>query len=228
MQRAIFGTSNKPSLSDVSDCRQTMKTRLHCLLGLGAVCALATACAEEKKPESTKTKSAMETSKPAVVKSEEEWRKKLTPEQFEVMREKGTERPFGAEYEKFEKQGEGTYYCAGCGAELFTSSEKFHSGCGWPSFYDQAKAKNVQETPDYSHGMARIETTCKRCGAHLGHVFEREGFKTPTDRRYCINAVALVFVPKGGTPPKLEEPASEAVQKKKEDIAKAAGVEAKK
>lgn len=205
-----------------------MNTRFPLIIGLGAACALASACAEDQKPAAAKVRSAMQTPKPVVVKTEEEWRKKLTPEQFIVMREKGTERPFGAEYEKFEKQGAGTYHCAGCGVELFTSDEKFHSGCGWPSFYDQAKAKNVQETADHSHGMIRIETTCKRCGAHLGHVFEGEGFKTPTDRRYCINGVALTFVPKGGTPPKLEEPNSEAVQKKKQAIAKAGGVEVKK
>lgn len=205
-----------------------MKTRFPLIIGLGAACALASACAEEQKPATAKVRSVMQTPKPVVVKTEEEWRKKLTPEQFIVMREKGTERPFGVEYEKFEKQGAGTYHCAGCGVELFTSNEKFHSGCGWPSFYDQAKAKNVQETADHSHGMIRIETTCKRCGAHLGHVFDGEGFKTPTDRRYCINGVALVFVPKGGTPPKLEEPNSEVVQKKKQAIAKAGGVEVKK
>ncbi len=136
----------------------------------------------------------MESSKPAVVKSEEEWMKKLTPEQFRVTRMKGTERPNGAEYEKFNAQGDGTYYCVCCGAELFTSSEKFHSGCGWPSFYDQSKAKNVKETVD-ADGM-RIEVTCKRCDAHLGHVFDKEGFKTPTNRRFCINGVALNYVRK--------------------------------
>ena len=160
---------------------------------------------------------------PVIVKTEEEWKKLLTDDQFKVTRQQGTERPFGHIYEEFEKQGVGTYYCVCCGAELFTSTEKFHSGCGWPSFYDSSKAKNVLERTDNSHGMRRVETVCKRCGAHLGHVFEGEGFKTPTDRRFCINGVALKFVAKGGQPPKLLEPASADVQKKKEEVAKEGG-----
>jgi len=146
---------------------------------------------EEKKP--TKTLK--------VTKSEDEWRKLLTHEPSRVARKAGTERAHGAEYEKFNAQGEGTYYCVCCAAELFTSSEKFHSGCGWPSFYDQSKAKNIEEKKDLSAGMVRIEVVCKVCDAHLGHVFEGEGFKTPTDRRYCINGVAMTFVEKGGKPP---------------------------
>ncbi|MCB1277259.1 peptide-methionine (R)-S-oxide reductase MsrB [Prosthecobacter sp.] len=166
--------------------------------------------------------------KPEIVKSDEDWKKLLTLEQFEVTRQRGTERPFGHIYEEFEKQGEGTYYCVCCGAELFTSKEKFHSGCGWPSFYDSSKAKGVLEKVDDSHGMHRVETVCKRCGAHLGHVFEGEGFKTPTNRRFCINGVALKFVPKGGEAPKLLEVNSEAVQNKKDEVAKEGGVEPKK
>ena len=196
-----------------------MKTRT---LILTTLCALSAACAEDKAKTNAKTDKPMESSKPAIVKSEAEWMKKLTPEQYRVTREKGTERPNGEEYEKFNAQGDGTYYCVCCGAELFTSSEKFHSGCGWPSFYDQSKAKNVKETVD-ADGM-RIEVTCKRCDAHLGHVFDKEGFKTPTNRRFCINGVALNYVAKGGTAPKLEEVASDAVQKKKADVAKEAGV----
>jgi len=165
---------------------------------------------------------------PVIVKTEEEWKKLLTDDQFRVTRQQGTERPFGHIYEEFEKQGEGTYFCICCGAELFTSSEKFHSGCGWPSFYDSSKAKNVLERVDNSHGMRRVETVCKRCGAHLGHVFEGEGFKTPTDRRFCINGVALKYVPKGGQPPKLLEPESADVQKKKEEVAKEGGETPKK
>ncbi len=201
-----------------------MKPTIPLLICLGALCALITLRSEDKKTPSTDKK--METTKPAVVKTEAEWQKKLTPEQFYVTREKGTERPNGAEYEKFNKQGDGTYYCVCCGVELFTSSEKFHSGCGWPSFYDQSKAKNVQETRD-ADGH-RVEVTCKRCDAHLGHVFEKEGYNTPTDRRFCINGVALHFVEKGGKAPKLEEVASAAVQKKKADVAKEGGVEVKK
>jgi peptide-methionine (R)-S-oxide reductase len=197
---------------------------------LCAVCLLIgfSACQAEE-PKSSKTETKMETLKPEVVLSDEEWKKRLTAEQFAVARSAGTERPFGLIYETFEKQGEGTYYCVCCGVELFTSNEKFHSGCGWPSFYDASKAKNVFEKVDNSHGMARIETVCKRCGAHLGHVFEGESVSkdTPTNRRFCINGVALKFVEAGGKAPELLVVESEAVQKKKEEVAKEGGVEAK-
>jgi peptide-methionine (R)-S-oxide reductase len=124
-----------------------------------------------------------------------EWRQQLTPEQFRVLREAGTERPFGEVYQQFKHQGSGTYYCAGCGAELFSSKHKFDSGCGWPSFYDPANAKNVLTRTDVSLGAIRTEVVCARCGGHLGHVFDGEGFPTPTDQRYCINGVTLKFVP---------------------------------
>jgi len=197
-----------------------MKLRLALLSALAA--AFCIAQAEDKPKTESKTMP-----KPEIVKSENDWQKMLTPEQFQVTRMRGTERPNGAAYEEFEKQGEGTYYCVCCGAELFTSKEKFHSGCGWPSFYDSSKAKGVLEKTDNSHGMKRIETVCKRCDAHLGHVFEGEGFKTPTDRRFCINGVALKFVPKGGEAPKLLEISSAAVQQKKDEVAKEGGVEKK-
>jgi len=134
-----------------------------------------------------------------VTKTDEEWRKILTPEQYQVLRQAGTERAFGPAYEEFKKQGGGTYVCAGCGAELFSSKEKFDSHCGWPSFYDPADAKNVIQRPDYSLGGARTEVICARCGGHLGHVFKGEGFPTPTDQRYCINGVSLKFVPAGSS-----------------------------
>jgi peptide-methionine (R)-S-oxide reductase len=130
-----------------------------------------------------------------VVKTEAEWKKKLTPEQYRVTREGGTERAFGKAYEDFHRHGEGTYYCVGCGAELFTSNEKFDSGCGWPSFYDPSKANKVTEHVDTSAGMVRTEVVCSVCDAHLGHVFNGEGYQTPTDKRYCINAAALLYVP---------------------------------
>jgi len=196
------------------------------LLFLTALCAISAACADDKTPNNAKTDKKMDSNKPEVVKTDAEWMKKLTPEQYRVTRMKGTERSNGPEYEKFNAQGEGTYYCVCCGAELFTSKEKFHSGCGWPSFYDQSKAKNVKETVD-ADGM-RIEVTCKRCDAHLGHVFDKEGFPTPTNRRFCINGVAMQFVPKGGQAPKLEEVTSASVQKKKGDVAREAGVDLKK
>jgi peptide-methionine (R)-S-oxide reductase len=134
---------------------------------------------------------------PKVTKTDEEWRKQLTPEQYRVLRQAGTERAFGPAYEEFKKQGAGTYVCGGCGAELFSSKERFDSHCGWPSFYDPANATNVISRDDYSGGMVRTEVLCAQCGGHLGHVFKGEGFKTPTDQRYCINGVSLKFVPAG-------------------------------
>jgi peptide-methionine (R)-S-oxide reductase len=130
-----------------------------------------------------------------VVRTDEEWREILTPEQYRILREEGTERSHGKVYEEFKKQGAGTYFCAGCDAELFTSDEKFDSRCGWPSFYDPSEAKNVKYTVDYHLGYARTEVRCAVCDGHLGHVFEGEGFETPTDKRYCINGTVLKFVP---------------------------------
>ncbi len=132
---------------------------------------------------------------PQVVKTDAEWKKQLTPEQYRILRQAGTEPAHGKAYEEFKKQGAGTYQCAGCGAVLFSSEQKFDSGCGWPSFYDPAKAQNVRLSKDFRLGTVRTEVTCAVCGGHLGHVFEGEGFNTPTDRRYCINAGALKFVP---------------------------------
>ena len=132
-----------------------------------------------------------------VEKTDEQWRKELTPEQYRVLRQAGTERAFGATYDEFKKQGAGTYVCGGCGAELFSSKEKFDSHCGWPSFYDPANAKNVITREDNSLGGKRTEVLCAKCGGHLGHVFTGEGFATPTDKRFCINGVSLKFVPAG-------------------------------
>ena len=130
-----------------------------------------------------------------VVMEETEWKKKLTPEQYRILRKAGTERPFGEVYNTFKKQGIGKYVCAGCDTELFSSNEKFDSKCGWPSFYDPSKAKNVKTSVDYLLGYPRTEVLCAVCDGHLGHVFSGEGFDTPTDKRYCINGTVLKFVP---------------------------------
>ena len=141
-----------------------------------------------------------------ITKSEEEWRKQLTPEQYQVLRQAGTERPNGPAYEEFKKQGAGKYVCGGCGAELFSSKEKFDSHCGWPSFYDPAHATNVSAREDRSHGSVRTEVICAQCDGHLGHVFKGEGFPTPTDQRYCINGVSLKFIPNEAEKPKPGQP----------------------
>lgn len=130
-----------------------------------------------------------------IEKSEAEWRRQLTAEQYRVLRQAGTERPGGPAYAEFKADGAGVYVCAGCGAELFSSREKFDAHCGWPSFYDPANARNVVTRADHSHGAQRTEVLCAQCGGHLGHVFAGEKFNTPTDLRYCINGVALTFVP---------------------------------
>jgi peptide-methionine (R)-S-oxide reductase len=127
----------------------------------------------------------------AVELTDEEWRAKLSPEQYEVLRRQATERPFTGEY--VHMKDDGSYQCAGCGAELFSSEAKFDSGSGWPSFTEPAVAANVETRQDTSHGMERTEVVCKRCGGHLGHVFD-DG-PGPNGLRYCINSCSLDFGP---------------------------------
>ena len=121
--------------------------------------------------------------------SDEQWRDRLSGEQYAVLRRQATEPPFTGKY--VDMKDDGTYRCAGCGAVLFTSDTKFDSGTGWPSFYEPAVAENVEARPDHSHGMTRTEVVCRRCGGHLGHVFD-DGPR-PTGLRYCINSCSLDF-----------------------------------
>lgn len=144
-----------------------------------------------------------ETMSEKVVRSDDEWKSLLSPEQYHVLRQKGTERPFVNKYdEHFEP---GTYSCAACGQVLFASKAKFNSGCGWPAFYAAEAGDRVKLTADVSHGMVRTEVTCSKCDSHLGHIFD-DAPQTPTGQRYCINSVSLKFTP--GAAEKTSEEAS--------------------
>ncbi len=154
-----------------------------CLLSMLAACrphtAAKQACCEKGTPMSAK-----------IEKTDAQWREELTPVQYRVLRQAGTERAGTGELLHNKKTG--TYTCAGCGVELFRSDEKYESGSGWPSFWRTSYASNITERVDNSHGMRRVEVVCSNCGGHLGHVFE-DG-PQPTGQRYCINSVSLGFV----------------------------------
>ncbi|BDD04042.1 peptide-methionine (R)-S-oxide reductase MsrB [Aureibacter tunicatorum] len=126
--------------------------------------------------------------KRSVEKSEAEWKAQLNPEAYHVLREKGTEGPFTGQYDLFFEEGQ--YFCKGCGAKLFDSEVKYNSGCGWPAFFD-SESDAIERKIDKSHGMVRVEVLCKKCGGHLGHVFN-DG-PAPTGERFCINSAALQF-----------------------------------
>jgi peptide-methionine (R)-S-oxide reductase len=128
-----------------------------------------------------------------VQKTDDQWREQLSREEYEVLRKAGTERPGTGEY--VATKTEGVYRCRACNAELFRSSEKFDSHCGWPSFFAPLAEDRVEYLEDRSFGTKRVEVRCANCGSHLGHVFEGEGYDVPTDQRYCINSVALTLEP---------------------------------
>jgi peptide-methionine (R)-S-oxide reductase len=130
----------------------------------------------------------------AVDKTEDQWRDELSPAEYHVLREAGTERPFTGEYT--DTKTEGVYACRACGTELFTSDTKFDSHCGWPSFYTPLAEDRVEYIEDRSLGMKRVEVRCASCGSHLGHVFEGEGYNTPTDQRFCVNSISMTLRPK--------------------------------
>jgi peptide-methionine (R)-S-oxide reductase len=128
-----------------------------------------------------------------VQRTDPEWRERLTPGEYAVLRRAGTERPFTGEYT--DTKTEGVYRCRACGAELFRSTEKFDSHCGWPSFFAPLAEDRVEYVTDVTLGMKRVEVRCANCGSHLGHVFEGEGYDTPTDKRYCVNSISLRLEP---------------------------------
>ena len=128
-----------------------------------------------------------------VEKTDAQWREELTPEEYRVLRQAGTERPYTGEY--WDTHTRGVYKCRACGTELFTSNEKFDSHCGWPSFWAPLAEGTVRYIHDRTMGMDRVEVRCATCDSHLGHVFDGEGYGTPTDQRYCINSVSLKLVP---------------------------------
>ncbi|MFX4287434.1 peptide-methionine (R)-S-oxide reductase MsrB [Janibacter sp. G349] len=133
----------------------------------------------------------------AVTKSDEQWREELSADEFSVLRAAGTERPFTGEYT--DTKTEGVYACRACGTELFTSDTKFDSHCGWPSFYTPLAEDRVEYIQDDSlPGRPRVEVRCANCGSHMGHVFEGEGYDTPTDQRYCINSISMTLRPAQG------------------------------
>jgi len=174
-----------------------MSTRWQTNLALAAAAAMAAGCGASRMTPASENNLATPptsanlttTTNASTAMTDADWKKKLTPEQYRVLRQKGTERPFTGAY--WNSHAAGTYRCAGCGEELFTSETKYDTECGWPSFYAPMSSNAVATADDRSHFMERTEVLCSKCGGHLGHVFE-DGPK-PTGLRYCINSASLTF-----------------------------------
>jgi len=166
-----------------------MKTFLINLFVLFFITTHLSFCQSKTKQQMINSADSASTKKYEVQKTDEEWKKVLTPEQFSILREKDTEYPGTGKYDKFNEKG--SYYCAGCGELLFESNTKFDAGCGWPSFYQAATAKGIEEKKDTTYGMVSVEFLCSKCGGHLGHVFP-DG-PQPTGLRYCVNSGSLDF-----------------------------------
>ncbi len=159
-----------------------MKTNLLILIFLSSFAFSATFGQSKQLSNQKKIQTPMQ-------KTEEEWKKMLSPEQYNILRQKGTERPYSGKF--YAHKEKGMYTCAGCGVELFSSEQKFDAHCGWPSFFDKLPGGRIKTHKDLTHGMARTEITCANCGGHLGHVFD-DGPK-PTNLRYCVNSGSLEF-----------------------------------